>query len=51
MPKGIPTAGKRKTTKVRQVGTSIRLPPEVIKGLTYDEKRNAILTAFRAKIK
>ena len=56
MPKGI----YKRTEKAKNAGrppkeskmvmTSIRLPIEVKQSLTTQEKREAILTAFRAKI-
>jgi hypothetical protein len=56
MPKGIykrtekaKNAG-RKPKESKMVMTSIRLPIEVKQSLTTQEKREAILTAFRAKI-
>jgi len=50
MPKGIPKSGKRVRKNKPMVDCTIKLPSEVKDSLTTQEKREAILTAFRAKI-
>ena len=51
MPKGIHNTprGKKKSDS-SMINSTLRLPREVKDGLTTIEKREALLTAFRAKI-